>query len=228
MRTEMFEKRSLVAAARTLIPFFWTQRITGYDVPDMPHFDEEGADVFYRALDRSNFYLEYGSGGSTVLAARREKKFISVDSDKYYLSAVREKIGVLSPQQMLIHSDVGLNGPWGIPIFKAETEARIRRWGEYPETPWHAIFANNLGMPDLILIDGRFRVACALTCLKYLKDSPDTIMLVDDYKNRPNFQVIEQFANLNGIAGRMAIFRVKPHSEVELAKSLSQYLLDWR
>ena len=85
-----------------------------------------------------------------------------------------------------------------------------------------------MGTPDLIMVDGRFRVACALTCLKYMMESPDTVLLVDDYRNRPNFQVIEEFASLEGMAGRMGIFRVKPFAEDQLRASLSQYLLDWR
>jgi hypothetical protein len=228
MNAEHVETRSRAEAVRALIPFFWTQRVRGYDVPDLPHFDEEGTDFFGRALAKSAFYIEYGSGGSTVLAARLGKKFISVDSDKYFLKAVRRKIGALQPQQILIHSDIGINGPWGIPVFKAETEARRRRWSDYPEAPWRAVAESHMGTPDLILVDGRFRVACALTCLKYMMESPDTVLLVDDYRNRPNFQVIEEFASLEGMAGRMGIFRVKPFAEDQLRASLSQYLLDWR
>lgn len=228
MKAEKIEKRNLIMLARKLIPFFWTQRITGYAVPDMPHFEGDGAKYFEQTLRESSFYLEYGSGGSTVLAARLKKQFISVDSDKYFLRAVQKKIGKLSPEQMLIHSDIGLNGPWGIPIFKAKTEARLLRWRKYPEVPWRAIFANDLGLPDLVMIDGRFRVACALTCLKYLKDSPRAIMLVDDYTNRPHFKIIEKFAALDGVVGRMAIFRAKSYGERKLNECLSQYWSDWR
>lgn len=228
VNTEMIEKRSLATVAQTLIPFFWTQRIAGYTVPDMPHFEEGGTDRFVRALQASSFYLEYGSGGSTILAARSNKRFISVDSDKYFLRAVHKKIGKLSAEQILIHSDVGLNGPWGIPIFKTKTEARLRRWSQYPEAPWKVILSGRLGLPDLVMIDGRFRVACALTCIKYLMDSPRATILFDDYANRPNFKIVEEFAALDGIAGRMAIFKAKPHSEGELNKCLSRYLSDWR
>ena len=227
-KADMIEKRDLTTVARALIPFFWTQRISGYAVPDMPRFEEDGAGYFEKVVRQSSFYLEYGSGGSTVLAARLKKRFISVDSDKYFLRAVQRRIGTLSPGQLLIHSNVGLNGPWGIPIFKRKTETRLLRWGKYPEAPWRAIFSNDLGLPDLIMIDGRFRVACALTCFKYLKESSRAIMLVDDYANRPHLQVIEDFAALEDIVGRMAVFRAKSYSEPKLKECLSHYLSDWR
>ena len=53
-------------------------------------------------------------------------------------------------------------------------------------------------------------------------------MLVDDYANRPHLQVIEDFAALEDIVGRMAVFRAKSYSEPKLKECLSHYLSDWR
>jgi hypothetical protein len=72
--------------------------------------------------------------------------------------------------------------------------------------------------PDLILVDGRFRVACALKCIQALKNSYD-MMLVDDY-SRSEYRVIETFAKLDRMCGRMAVFRPGPcldASELEAA-----------
>jgi hypothetical protein len=123
---------------------------------------------------------------------------------------------------------VGLNGPWGIPIFKSQTKTRMTAWGGYPAAPWEYMRKNNALPPDLILIDGRFRVACALTCLQHLKGNRETTILVDDYLNRPHFQIIEEFANLEGYAGQMAIFRAKPCDKSSLAKQIQVYQADWR
>jgi hypothetical protein len=84
-----------------------------FDVPEEPYFDKESVPFFMSLIRHCRFYLEYGSGGSTIVAARLNKPFISVDTDRFFLKSIRKKIGTLSPQQRLIHADIGLTGQWG-------------------------------------------------------------------------------------------------------------------
>ncbi len=44
---------------------------------------------------------------------------------------------------------------------------------------------------DLVLIDGRFRVACALKC--FLHVGSDCVVAFDDYLDRPHYHVVGQF-----------------------------------
>ena len=46
-------------------------------------------------------------------------------------------------------------------------------------------------MANIILIDGRFRVACALDVFKKIKN--DTIILIHDYSKRINYHIIEKY-----------------------------------
>lgn len=48
--------------------------------------------------------------------------------------------------------------------------------------------------PDVVLVDGRFRVACALTALLNLK--PDAIIMIHDFWTRPNYHVILPFVRI--------------------------------
>ncbi len=207
-----------------LLQFFKTQRIQGFKIPDMPHFDPESTDFFQAQLAASQFYLEYGAGGSTILAARQGKNFISVDSDPYFLKAVNKKIGNLTNTQKLLYANIGLTGPWGEPVFQNLTPARVTQWSSYPSAPWSFLQNNNL-QPDLILVDGRFRVACALTCLEHLNHSRWTL-LVDDYVGRPEYQIITEFAALEKTIGRMAVFKPKPHDPKKLQAARLQYIAD--
>ncbi|MCI0598423.1 MAG: hypothetical protein L0Y60_02700, partial [Beijerinckiaceae bacterium] len=132
----------------------------GVEVGDVPLFDEESTKYFAEQLNKCRTYLEYGTGGSTVQAARMGKQFCAVESDAIFLDAVRNKIGKLQNNQHLIAIDIGITGSFGVPIFTKPTKSRLTSWRKYPNAPW-ALFDREKH-PDLMLVDGRFRVACAL------------------------------------------------------------------
>ena len=155
-------------------------------------------------MKSSNYFLEYGSGGSTVLAFQLGKPLISIDSD--------------------IPVDIGLTGRWGTPFFKWPTRSRLRKWRNYPNAPWQIMESE---VPDLIMIDGRFRVCCALTTIKKMSHE-NYMMLIDDYAARPNYHVVERFAELEKMVGRMAVFRKKPFDGTEIDIELDHHLGDWR
>lgn len=208
-----------------LLQFFVTQHVIGFDVPSEPYFDEQATPTFITLLQNCRFFLEYGSGGSTVTAARLNKAFISVDTDKYFQKSVARKIGTLKANQHLIYADIGLTGPWGRPLLiRHLSEQRQKKWLNYPNLPWH-----NMGnqLPDLVLIDGRFRVTTTLTCCTHLAHHPEARIIVDDYSDRPHYHVIEKHAKLIAMYGRMAVFQPIEYSP-ELRKIITEYALDWR
>jgi len=79
--------------------------------------------------------------------------------------------------------------------------------------PWSEIIKCNQ-FPNVILIDGRFRVACFLASLLLAK--PGTIILFDDYVNRPHYHVVEKHLSLSKAAGRMVEFVIKENLVKEL------------
>ncbi|ARV20031.1 hypothetical protein AEP_03106 [Curvibacter sp. AEP1-3] len=192
------------------------------NVGDVPYLDEEALPYFLSALGKANVLLEFGCGGSTVAAAKMGKKFISVESDPKFLQAVKSKAGPVVAGAVYIYADIGKTGAWGIPIFKRITSARLARWRTYYEAPWDIL---NACKDDsvLVLVDGRFRVACALSAFKRLQDNPGALILVDDYIGRPEYNVLEKYGDLVEVVGRMAVFRPKPIDvqaiELELVKA---------
>lgn len=204
-----------------LLQFFYVQRVVGFTIPDRPHFDEESTPYFEALLRDANSYVEFGSGGSTVLAAKMGKSFVSIDSDPYFLSAVEKKIGGTNSNQKLISVDIGLTGPWGVPVSDKKTPDRKTKWAKYPTAPWGPL------APDLVLVDGRFRVACALMCIKLFPEASWTILL-DDYQERPEYWIVEKFAHLEMMVARMAVFKPRAHDRKQLQAALDLYLEDWR
>ena len=223
-----FLPQSLIEKGATAM-FLAKKQFSGFagaEVPDDPHFDDQSTTYFLDKLDQCTFYLEYGTGGSTIQAARKGKPFIAVDSDMDFVNAVKKKIGKLGSDQNLINIDIGVTGLWGVPVFKKPTKSRLAKWRRYPSLPWTLITAQRV--PDLILVDGRFRVSCALTCIKNMRDRSNFTLLIDDYKERPNYHIVERFAQLNALVGRMAVFNKASFNANDLDQELQSHSSDWR
>jgi hypothetical protein len=207
--------------------FLYAQRVRGFTIPDEPRFNPESTPLFLDLLRSCRAYLEYGAGGSTVLAARLGKPFVSADTDPHFIRAVRAKVGALLPTQHIVHSDIGLTREWGFPVFgKCPTRRELDAWRAYAEEPWRHVDPAN--SPDLVLVDGRFRVAAALTSLLHLRDRPDATVLVDDYTARPHYRTIEQFARLVETRDHMALFRPDPAANLAaLRAELERHATDF-
>ena len=70
----------------------------------------------------------------------------------------------------------------------------------------------------MILIDGRFRVACFLFSL--INSKEDSTIIFDDYMNRPYYHVVEEVIQIHENCGRQAIFRVPATFNKKLARKL--------
>jgi hypothetical protein len=185
--------------------FLIQQRVVGFEVPDAPHFDSDrSTDWFLGQLARSNRYLEFGTGGSTYMAAKAGVDFVAVDSDVFFLAAVEKKIragGHSNNNQIFRHADIGLTGAWGRPVGHVSAK-RLEKFRHYSDIPND--FASG-PIPDLVLVDGRFRVACALKALNFLRThDAEWKIVIDDYSTRPEYSAITEFADPMFV-GRMAV-----------------------
>ena len=124
--------------------FLVTQRLLGFPIADEPYFDEESTSFFTTLIRNCRFYLEYGCGGTTVLAAKLNKPFVAVDTDRFFLNSMRKKIGELATNQRLVYADIGLTKAWGVPLFKTANASRLKMWRTYPELPWQFIDTESL------------------------------------------------------------------------------------
>ncbi|WP_155326422.1 hypothetical protein [Alkalilacustris brevis] len=167
-------------------------------------FPDMEAEKITELFSKSNIILEYGSGGSTLLAGRLGKKIYSVESDLSWAEMVRGEIKRENLEKNVeVHfSNIGKVGSWGKPISSDAFEI----YHEYPLSIWERTTFKH---PDLILIDGRFRVACfAAAVMKTMK--PITIV-IDDYSYRPKYHIVEKLAEPIEKVGRLAVFEIAPN-----------------
>ena len=161
--------------------------------------------LFEKLLSSATSYLEFGSGGSTILASRTPtlNRATCVESSNEYFNDqvlpdpdVQKAVESKKLEVMLV--DIGPTADWGFPVDKSSR----KKWVNYAESPFR-----NDSSYDLVLVDGRFRVACALQALFHA--TPDTIIAFHDYWNRHQYHVVEQFFELVERVDNFAIFKAK-------------------
>ena len=158
------------------------------------------------AYARADVILEYGSGGSTVLASELTGKTVfSVESDRAWAEMMQGWFAANPPADGtdvdVIWADVGETGEWGTPV-------NSRAWRKFPEYPLGVWNLPTFRQPDVVLVDGRFRMGCAMATA-FLTRAP-VLLLVDDYKRRKFYHQIEEFLGAPRLTGRMAAFDVVP------------------
>ena len=121
---------------------------SGIERPQMilPEAEAEALRVAFAA---AGVILEYGSGGSTVLAAEMPGKVVfSVESDPDWLAMMRSWFEANPPQAQLVlhHGDIGPTKAWG----KPKDNAAFQKWPGYPISVWDR---PDFVHPDLVLID---------------------------------------------------------------------------
>ena len=198
-----------------LASFFYQQRVKGFPAPTQAWLDPEALAWFEAKLGQAQFYLEFGSGGSTRLAAELGVKTISIECDRFFARSVRDALP--PPHQVTIMDiDIGLTGPWGVPQPGTPNPRRLVKWRRYIERP----FANMTGFPDLVLVDGRFRRACALRCALAAREANASAdLLFDDYylEGRSTYQDIEALLGKPERIGKAAYFLIEPDNRITAA-----------
>ena len=174
--------------------------VVGFEAPGVPLLDPDARSWFESQIRKTNFYLEFGCGGTTVLADEMGVSVISVESDPAYAEVVRAALRHNSSTKILTPR-MGLTGPWGMPVF-----GRSKKGDRYISAPFHSM---DLRFPDLIVVDGRYRAACALKCAnEAAKRGAGAQLLFDDYASRKQYHGVELYLGTPRRIGRAAIFRL--------------------
>ena len=190
----------------------------------IPYFAANDLIMFYKYLNNCTTYFEFGCGGSTFQASSRTniQKVYSVESDKDWVMKVINSVNQSK-----------------VTIFYTNLETKPKTWG-YPGSNCtdasKKLYSDRIlhlspslqEKIDLVLIDGRFRVAC---CLKTFNAVSSTAVIVfDDFLDRPHyFEVLNYFDVIDQTSDkRMAVLKKKAGIEKVSEDIIKKYELDHR
>ena len=152
-----------------------------------PYMTPAETTVLARYRDKSPNYFEFGCGGSTVFCDSPQRKTKSVDNNEAWLNKVRPLIG---PTTELIYINTGPVLEYGNPV----DPTQLAGFADYS-----LAFCQRNSDTDLVLVDGRFRVACGLQIV--LSNYTGIVLLHDAERSEYQplfkfFSVLERVENL--------------------------------
>jgi glycosyltransferase involved in cell wall biosynthesis len=159
-------------------------------------------------------YMEFGVGGSTLLAAKAAGgAIVAVDSNIRWINKVRAEPAVAAAiragRASLLHADIGPLGEWGFPA----DESRLASWPDYIRLPWTE-WEMRRERPGLIFVDGRFRLACCLSVVvalgpwRAVGEIPH-VLLHDFNAARPFYQPVLDFFEVEAVEGTLHLLRMR-------------------
>lgn len=156
-----------------------------------------------RLLSTATAYGEYGAGETTLFVAglAHLKEIHSVESDQGW---IRDLEAQMPPGRVQFHhKNIGtLYKSWGHPGPMA-TEAQKRAYSDPIQSAAHI---------DVLLVDGRFRVACALKAHGWL--SATATLVFDDFWIRPQYHLILDYFDVVERIDTIAVLKPKKHMVV--------------
>eukprot|EP00438_Fugacium_kawagutii_P012097 Skav209446 [mRNA] locus=scaffold2199:118089:118775:- [translate_table: standard] len=171
-------------------------------------------ELLNKYLRQARTYLEFGTGASTLHIARENphlERMVSVDMNRRWINRVRKhawlRNGSAPKKVKLLHVHIGPIGGFSFPYHNM---SRCRRRRHF-----HAVLDATTRFQhgwDVVLVDSRFRTACALKSLlaTNAEDIPRSVVAVHDYTIRTwHYGEIERFADLEEVVGTLAVFRKK-------------------
>lgn len=187
-------------------------------LPQAPHMSETERALFKKALVGAKSYFEFGSGGSTVWAVSEGLTVKGVESDAKWVNALKQQLGELCQVEAV---DIGPTREWGYPV----SSAHSHKFANYS----HAIKKHDYPL-DLILVDGRFRVACTATAIQHILDHhrslEDARIFIHDFWDRPAYHVVLDFLDTLERVDTAGLFKLKPGIQREdVERLLKKYVL---
>ena len=171
--------RGVLAHWRTLYAIHDVDDLVNLDIPWWTYGAIDAVQKHLESLGGRARVFEFGSGASTVWLGRRSTEVHSVEHDHSFADIMR---------RVLVQADVmdSVNLIEVRPTTSADPQVRSGRAGEdeLDFAGYVDALAQVGGEFDVICVDGRARVACALAAIGYL--APGGILVWDD-SQRPRY-----------------------------------------
>ena len=133
---------------------------------------------FLSFLTKNTTFFETGSGCSSIIAKFYTKKSYAVEGCRFwYEQGIKNGL----KENLIFHDLKPDNNIWSMPG-KSSTLDDWKKYFQAYDSSYNA---------DVILIDGRFKVATAMDIFDKIKD--DTIILIHEFQQRPIYYIVENY-----------------------------------
>ena len=179
-------------------------------------------ECLYKYLKDSQRYLEFGSGGSTFDALKimtgKNKVIYSVEGSESWCdylkqySIIRENSKINKLHLICVY--IGPTTAWSYPLSNQMKELFSN---------YYSILHTDLAKTfDTVLIDGRFRVSCALEAV--LTCNTNVRILIHDFPSRPTYHVVLKYLDVIDRADDLYVFTIKKSiNSTALSEDLQDY-----
>lgn len=182
--------------------------------------------LFDKTIRNSKVYLEFGAGGSTLRTLQNSQaKIYSVDSDlnrirsmqRYWLIKYHK-----NRRLHFFHVDIGPTREWGYPV--GEDSRKI--FPDYSSSVFNSVEKDKI---DTVLIDGRFRIACALKTILECHANKNLVILIHNFWNRPAYYVLLKYIREIAAADTLGVFKLRDNVNLNFIKEdYEEYKFDCR
>jgi hypothetical protein len=195
--------------------------------PLVPHMTGPELGLLRAVGGHRRFVVEFGCGGSTAEWLRLgAERVVSVESDAAWVTELRDHPdladALASERLTLVHANVGPTGDWGAP------KGQMQRWPGYWSRIWELPAVVDAERPvDLVFVDGRFRVACALNAALHVE--PGTPIVIHDFCKRPHYDpVLKHLAVVAEAESLVVLQRRADFDPARAVDDLARHALDLR
>ena len=159
-------------------------------------FSKKACLLWFSFLNPNIRYFEWGSGFTTITADKIAMRVTSIEGSRTWYNKMREH--AFSNKTRLKYVDIGKTGAFSYP---KDTKKGIECFGAIDSTQ------------DIILVDGRWRVACALSAFPFI--APTGRLMIHDF-GRTNYHGILKFYIKETEHDELAVFRPKSNVSMDI------------
>lgn len=174
--------------------------------------------MFKKNIENSGSYLEFGMGGSTIYALKNsDAKIYSVESSKEWIKHMREYFYIRNSEKTrlkLFQIDIGETKEWGHPVGEESKE----KFPDYSGKIFESLDTQSL---DSILVDGRFRVACALKAALECKGNEKLRVMIHDFWNREKYHKVLEYLEECESVDKLVVLKLK--NDIDLEQLQKEY-----
>ncbi len=168
--------------------------------------------IFDKLIKESRHYLEFGMGGSTIRAIQKSKAMIyTVESSPDWISYMRKYVYLKFFENRRLNIflvNIGAVGDCGYP----KSEDFMELFEEYSSSIFQSVDSKLI---DLVLVDGRFRVACVLKIIQLCHKNSKIKILIHDFWNRPQYHIVLKYLVAVTKIDTIGLFSIKKNVDLK-------------